>query len=64
MANLLGQNDIMERYHVGKNKAYALLKSPGFPAFRIGRNYLVNEDDLYRWEKTMIGKEVRLNAQT
>lgn len=35
--------------HISRNTAYALAKTPGFPAFRIGTRLLVNRELLAEW---------------
>lgn len=35
--------------HISRNTAYALAKTPGFPAFRIGTRLLVNRELLAQW---------------
>ena len=41
--------DLQDILHIGKNKAYELMKSSCFPTIRIGKRMYVNRDRLYRW---------------
>lgn len=34
---------------IGRDKAYALIKNPSFPAIRIGNRYIVTEQALSNW---------------
>lgn len=34
---------------IGRKKAYELVNSKGFPAFRIGRKVLISRDGLEKW---------------
>ncbi len=34
---------------IGKNKAYQLAKSKGFPAIKLGKKILVNKEKLQQW---------------
>lgn len=36
---------------IGRKKAYELVNSKGFPAFRIGRKVLISRDGLEKWMK-------------
>lgn len=35
--------------NVGMNRAYILVRTPGFPALRIGHKYFVNKMGLQKW---------------
>ncbi|MCR5011947.1 MAG: helix-turn-helix domain-containing protein [Lachnospiraceae bacterium] len=35
--------------HIGRDKAYALIKSKGFPSICIGNRYIVTEQALNEW---------------
>ena len=41
--------DIMALLGIGHSRAYALMKSSGFPAMRIGRQFKVPRDACDRW---------------
>ena len=41
--------DIQQIFRCGKNTAYELLNSPGFPSFKIGRKIYVFPEDLFQW---------------
>lgn len=41
--------DLMDYLRISKNVAYELVRSKGFPAFRIGKKILINKDKLDEW---------------
>ena len=45
--NYLNVKDIRERFEISKTSAYNLMKLKGFPSVRLGRKYIVAEEDLY-----------------
>lgn len=49
--------DVADILHIGKNKAYALMKSQGFPAVRLNRTLIVREDMLDKWLSQNTGKQ-------
>lgn len=42
---------------LGRDKTYALIKSPGFPSICIGKRYIVTEQALNSWLKQYEHKE-------
>ncbi len=60
MEKLLRVKDIEEIFGCGRNKAYELMKSPGFPAIRIGKNLYVSKEELEKWLEDYTGKEYYL----
>lgn len=42
---------------IGRTKAYALVRSPGFPAIKVGNRTLVDRDGLTKWLAEKSGKE-------
>ena len=40
---------------IGYGNARYLMQSPGFPSFRVGRQYLVHPDDFAHWRSRHIG---------
>ena len=40
-ADVLTVNDLMNILHIGKSKAYELLRSKTIPSIRIGKKYLI-----------------------
>lgn len=40
-ADVLTVNDIMNILHIGRNKAYELLRSKVIPSIRIGKKYVI-----------------------
>ncbi len=43
--------DLQERLGIGKNTAYALMKSECFPSIQLGRKWIIEEDAFYEWIK-------------
>lgn len=42
--------EFMKTYGFGRNMVYEnLLKTPGFPAFKIGKKYFINVNKLGEW---------------
>lgn len=60
MEKLLRVKDIAEIFGCGRNKAYELMKSPGFPTVKIGKNLYVSETELEKWIEDYSGKEYYL----
>jgi len=46
---ILTVKDIQERFGCGKNQAYAIVHSNGFPCFQIGKRYYVYEKAFTEW---------------
>ena len=47
--NILTTKDVQELLKLNNRQAKALMRTDGFPAFKIGREYRVSEDDLVDW---------------
>lgn len=41
--------DIQKQLGIGRDRAYALMRSAGFPSTRIGRTYFVTADNFQEW---------------
>ena len=49
---ILKVKDLKERYGIGNDAAYALVRQKGFPSFLMkGRSYVTREDLLLEWEE-------------
>lgn len=48
---VLTVKDLSQILKIGRDKAYALIKSNGFPSVCIGNRYIVTEDALNEWLK-------------
>ena len=46
---ILTVKELGEVLHIGRDKAYALIKSSGFPSTCIGNRYIVTEKALSEW---------------
>ncbi len=47
--NVLTARELGSVLHIGRDKAYALIKSKGFPSICIGNRYIVTEHALNEW---------------
>lgn len=52
--------DLMEIMGIGRDRAYALMHSAGFPSTRLGRTYFVTQENFYKWLNDNKGKAYRL----
>lgn len=55
--NLLTTKELGEVLKVGRDTAYALMKSKGFPSITIGKRYFVTERALAEWVRRYEYKE-------
>ncbi len=46
---ILTARELGQALHIGRDKAYALIKSSGFPSTCIGKRYIVTEKALKEW---------------
>ena len=53
---LLTPKDIQRIFSIGKNRAYELMRSSGFPTIRIGNRLYVTKDSLDEWLSTYEGR--------
>ena len=49
--------ELADALKIGINKAYKLVRTPGFPVIKNGQNYLVPKDSLKEWLKEQAKKE-------
>ncbi|HIW14882.1 MAG TPA: helix-turn-helix domain-containing protein [Firmicutes bacterium] len=52
MANLYTCSQIAERYHVKPATVWGWIRKKKLPAQKIGKQYLVREEELHRFEKS------------
>ena len=52
--------DICKIIGIGRDKAYALFKSKGFPSTKIGSMYFVLPEQFEKWLNDYAGKEYKL----
>lgn len=45
---------------IGRDRAYALMRSPGFPSTKLGKTYFITNDKLNKWLETYAGREYHL----
>lgn len=41
--------DLSEALGIGRDAAYALMRSKAFPSMRLGRTYIVSKDNFMEW---------------
>ena len=46
---ILTAKELAERMHIGRDKAYALMKNKSFPSMKLGGTYLVTSKALNEW---------------
>lgn len=56
----LQTKDLMNYLRIGKDRAYALMRSKSFPSMRIGKTYCVTMTSLQTWLNENAGKNVNL----
>lgn len=49
-------DDIIKIFRIGRTKAYELLRSDGFPSFRLNKKLYVAQDKLNEWIRAQSGK--------
>ena len=54
---MLTVKDLMKKLSIGRDTAYALMRSSGFPSMKVGRRYFVSEKALETWVKNMENRE-------
>ena len=52
--------DLMEYLGIGRDAAYALMRSKTFPSIRLGKTYIVTITELERWLERNAGREIDL----
>lgn len=52
--------DVSRMLGIGRDKAYALFKSKGFPATKIGKTYFIIPEKFEKWLNDSAGKEYLL----
>ena len=57
---LLTPRDIQCIFDIGKNQAYALMHSAGFPSITIGNRIYVEQEHLRKWIDTYSGRKYTL----
>ena len=58
--NVLLTKDLMTYMHIGKEKAYALMRSKSFPSSKIGKTYFVTMVNLQQWLNENVGKTINV----
>lgn len=53
--------DVAELLGIGVNRALTLMRTPGFPSFRLGNTYLIHKEEFYKWLKDTAGSSFLLD---
>lgn len=62
-AVLMDTKGLMAYLHIGKDRAYALMRTKGFPSTKLGKTYIVTEEKLVSWLENNAGREVVLDEK-
>jgi len=57
---LLKIRDLQVQLRIGRDKAYKLMHTSGFPSIKIGGTYFVSQDELQKWLQRYTYKEFKL----
>lgn len=49
-------DDIQHILSLGRNRAYALMRSNGFPSFRLNHKIMVTKDNFEKWLRQNVNK--------
>lgn len=60
MDTLLTVDDISSILKCGRDKAYRLMRTPGFPAIKIGKRRYVKQSIFNNWLETYTYKEFKI----
>ncbi len=52
--------DIKQIMNIGRDKAYALMRSKAFPSTKLGSTYIVTKDKFEEWLNSVSGKDFKL----
>ena len=52
--------DVQQLFRCGRDKAYAIMQTGGFPSIRVGSTYLVEKKALEKWVDKQQGRRVLL----
>ena len=55
---ILNVRDLQKYLKIGRDKAYSLMKTKGFPSIKIGGQYIGREKDLDEYLNKFIGREI------
>lgn len=57
---LLKTRDLQDQLSIGRDKAYKLMHTSGFPSIKIGDTYFVSQDELQKWLQRYTYKEFKI----
>ena len=52
-------DDVQRIFKLGKNKAYELLRSDGFPSIKLNKRFYVSQHELCKWIAAQKGRTYR-----
>lgn len=55
---VLTTKDVSTILKLGRDKTYALMSSKNFPSYKIGKQYFVTDETLYKWLRNANGKTI------
>lgn len=60
MTTLYDVNEIKKIFSCGKNTAYDIMNSSGFPSIRVGRKIFVEKEEFEKWLQKNAGKRIKI----
>ncbi len=57
---ILRVKDLMDYLKIGKDRAYALMRSSSFPSTQIGKTYFVTVTNFQSWLQDNAGKSIEI----
>lgn len=57
---ILKAEDLKDLLHIGKDRAYALMRAKSFPSTKIGKTYFVTENNFRDWLNQNAGRNITL----
>lgn len=57
---ILRPKDLQDKLGIGRERAYALMRTGGFPSIRLGCSYVVTEAALETWLKQNEGRTINI----
>ena len=58
MGNMLTVKELQTKFNLGKNKAYKLVHTKGFPTIKIGKTILIPEEQLQLWVEDNLNSQI------
>ncbi len=58
---MLDIKDLQNILKIGKNSAYNLMQTPGFPSMQVGRKWMISEEAFKEWLKNNEYNKIRVD---